>query len=399
MSFEVPLARPCFGPEETEAISRVLESGWVSQGPRVEAFERALAQLLGSQEVIAVNSGTSALMLALRALDLGVGHSVVVPAFGCAATALPVLETGARLLFAEVDPATFNVTWETIARALAPDTRAVVVVHMFGRIAHVDAIAAQCRQRNLLLIEDAALALGARAANRCAGTFGHAGCFSFHPRKIVTTGEGGAICTDDPQLAARARAARNYGAAQTAWTRFQSADGSPQGFGRLAFNCKLTDLQAALGLIQLDRLPFFLEQRRKIALQYQSSLAQCPNLTLPVVPTAIDEHVFQAYVCTWTPHSPQQIPSGAAQITHAEQSLNRFKQSLGQAGIAFSDAAQFLPGLPVFGGTTREASWPVAQALARLAFALPIFPSMTGKQIGQVIKAVQSAARAIQRSP
>lgn len=393
MSLQVPLARPSFGPEETEALRQVLESGWVSQGPRVEAFERGLAELLGSKEVIAVNSGTSALMLALRGLDIGAGHSVVVPAFGCAATALPVLETGARLLFAEVDPTRFNITWETIARALEPDTRAVVVVHMFGQVAEIEAIAAQCRQRNLLLIEDAALALGARCANRSAGTFGQAGCFSFHPRKILTTGEGGAICTQDPQLAARARSARNYGAAQAAWTRFQTGDGSPQGFSRLAFNCKLTDLQAAIGLVQLQRLPRFLQQRREIAKRYHLGLADCPNLTLPAWPGAVEEHVFQAYVCTWTPHSPGQLPVSAAEMTQAEESLGRFKGILSKAGIAVSDAAQFLPGLPVFGGRADNHFCPVASAAAKLAFALPIFPSMSGQQIDRVIEGVQLAAR------
>jgi perosamine synthetase len=390
---EVPLARPGFGPEETEAVSQVLDSGWVSQGPRVEAFEHGLAELLGCETVTAVNSGTSALMLALRGLDIGAGDSVVVPAFGCAATALPVVETGARLLFAEVDPATFNVTWDTISRALEADTRAVIVVHMFGQVSDIETIAAECKRRNLLLIEDAALALGARRANRFAGTFGVAGCFSFHPRKILTTGEGGAVCTDDTELAVRIRAARNYGAAQTAWARFQTGDGSPRGFSRLAFNCKLTDLQAAVGLVQLRKLSGFIERRREIAARYSRSLSGCRNLRLPVIPAAALDHVFQAYVCTWMPDSLADIARDPVPLAEAESSLRRFKQTLTQTGIAVSDAAQFLPGLPVFGGQTLPGAWPVAQAVARLTFAIPIFPAMTEAQIDRVIQTVQVASQ------
>ena len=186
MSSDVPLARPFFGPEEEKAVRDVLASGWVSQGPKVEEFERRLAALLGCREVCAVNSGTSALMLALRALNIGPGDSVVVPAFTCAATALPVLETGARPLFADIDSASFNVSWDTIAPVLEADTKAVIVAHMFGQVAGIDAIAAECKRRKLALVEDAALALGARKGDRFAGTFGVAGCFSFHPRKMLT---------------------------------------------------------------------------------------------------------------------------------------------------------------------------------------------------------------------
>lgn len=392
MSGDVPLARPCFGPEESEAVCQVLNSGWVSQGPKVEAFEQGLAEFLGSQHVTAVNSGTSALMLALRGLEIGSGHSVVVPAFGCAATGLPVLETGARLVFAEVDPVSFNVTWETIARALETDTRAVIVVHMFGQVADIERIAAECQRRKLLLIEDAALAFGARRANRCAGTFGAVGCFSFHPRKILTTGEGGAVCTHNAELALRIGAARNYGAAQTAWTRSQTGDGSPRGFTRLAFNCKLTDLQAAVGLAQLERVAWFIERRRGIAERYARGLAGCRNLALPSIPAAGLEHVLQAYVCTWSPQPLPELAENPAGMAEAADSLTRLKQRLTQARVAVSEAAQFLPDLPVFGGSAREGAWPIARALSGLAFAIPIFPSMTEAQIERVVKVLRTAA-------
>lgn len=391
MSPEVPLARPFFGPEEEKAVRDVLASGWVSQGPKVEEFEKRLAALLGSREVCAVNSGTSALMLALRGLGIGPGDSVVVPAFTCAATALPVLEAGARPLFADIDPATFNVTWDTIAQVLQPDTKAVIAVHMFGQMAGIDVIAAECRRRKLALVEDAALALGARHGKRFAGTFGVAGCFSFHPRKILTTGEGGAVCTNDSKLAANIRADRNYGAVQAAWTRFQAGNGSPRGFSRLAFNCKLTDLQAAIGLVQLRRLPRFLSQRRRIARRYAAELAQCRCLTPAALPVTEEEHVFQSYVCIWAPHPFPELVENPERLRTAENELNRFKESLRQGGVAVSDAAQYLPELPIFGQADLVSLRANAYLASRLAFALPIYPGMTEAQITQVTSAVRCA--------
>jgi dTDP-4-amino-4,6-dideoxygalactose transaminase len=334
-------------------------------------------------------------MLALRALEIGPGDSVVVPAFGCAATVFPVIECGARVVFAEVDSQTFNLTWETISAALRPDTKGVILVHMFGWMAQVETIARECKRRKLHLVEDTALALGARRAGRFAGTFGVAGCFSFHPRKIVTTGEGGAICTADPELAARARAARNYGAAQTAWARFRSGDGSPRGFARLGFNCKLTDLQAAVGLTQLKRLAQFLSRRAQIARYYASRLSGCQRFLLPSLPATPREHVFQAYVCVCSPEPLAEISRRPARLAAAERSLQILKESLARDRVAVSDAAQFLPALPIFGRHRRSKAFLHAQAAALLAFAIPIYPSMTDEQIDRV---VDSLLRAGQRA-
>jgi dTDP-4-amino-4,6-dideoxygalactose transaminase len=371
-------------------VQEVLASGWVSQGPKVEEFETRLAEVLGCHEVCAVNSGTSAIMLALRALDIGPGDSVVVPAFSCAASALPILEVGARPIFADIDPATFNVSWDTISRVLEKDTKAIMVAHMFGQICDMDVIAAECRRRNLMLVEDAALALGARRSNCPAGTFGLAGCFSFHPRKIVTTGEGGAVCTNDSELAARVRESRNYGAARTAWARFKSGDGSPRGFTRLAFNCKLTDIQAAIGLVQLRRLPDFLATRRRIARRYTEELAACSRLAVPSIPSKECEHVFQAYVCTWLPASFDELESRPVRLRSAERTLSAFKTTLSEQRVAVSDAAQFLPSLPVFDRKEARQECPYAYLVSRLAFALPIYPDMADSDVGRVLDAVKA---------
>jgi dTDP-4-amino-4,6-dideoxygalactose transaminase len=282
------------------------------------------------------------------------------------------------------------VTWDTIAPVLARDTKAVIVAHMFGQVTGIDVIAAECKRRKLALVEDAALALGARKGARFAGTFGVAGCFSFHPRKMLTTGEGGAVCTNDSKLAAKIRADRNYGAVQTAWARFQTGDGSPRGFSRLAFNCKLTDLQAAIGLVQLRRLPRFLSERRRIARRYAAELGSCEGLGLPAIP-AEQEHVFQAYVCTWLPAPLAALLSNPKRLRRAQKALAAFKVSLSKRQVAISDAAQFLPELPVFQRLRVRRDCPNAYLASRLAFALPIYPGMARSAITQVVGAVKGA--------
>ena len=405
----IPLARPTLGAEEERAVAEVLRSGWVSQGPRVAEFERRLAEFLGCRFVRAVNSGTSALTLALKALGIGPGDSVVVPAFTCAATALPVLALGAEAVFADVDPSTLNVAWAGVEAALRRNTKAVVLVHLFGRMADAAGLAARCRERGIHLVEDACLALGAKQAGRAAGTIGVAGCHSFHPRKIITTGEGGAVCTDDEALAQSVESDRNYGAASSSWARFQKGEGSLRGFERLAFNFKLTDLQAAVGIVQMGRLPGFLAERRRLVAIYRSALADIPGIVVPA-PAEPEEDACQAMVCLWAPARQLVVrPSGRKDTglsPHYEQELGAavasreaIRAGLVARAIAFSDAAQFLPELPVFGGSgpgddgPQAGQWPVAFLAARLAFALPLFPGMTPEVVERVCQAVREAAR------
>ena len=395
----IPLARPVLGSAEQAAVRDVLASGWLSQGPKVIEFEKALSEYLGCQYVRAANSGTSALLLALKAVGVGSGDSVVVPAFTCAASALPVLAVGAKPVFADIDLATFNTTWHQAERVLRPDTKAVILAYLFGRMADAPMFAEQCRVRGIALIEDAALALGAKRAGRCAGTFGSAGCFSFHPRKMITTGEGGAVCTDDPDLAAQVRSDSNYGASVSAWDRFQENVGRLRGFQRVAFNMKMTDIQAAMGTVQLARLSEFIAARRRIAARYRDAFSGIPMFRLPAPSNDAEEDVCQAFVCIWTPKPLESLLADPRLLERATEAAERFKSDVAAQGIAVSDAAQFLPELPVFraeiAGVDAAAAYPNALVAAKLAFALPIFPGMTDEQIDRVIHAVRAAAQAV----
>lgn len=395
----LPLAKPTLGVEEERAVAEVLRSGWISQGPRVALFEEELARLLGCRFVRAVNSGTSAITLALKALGVGPGDSVVVPAFTCAATALPALTLGAHVVFADVDMATFNLTWDSVDRVLQGNTKAVVLVHLFGRMADAGGFAAKCRERGIHLVEDACLALGARRGGRAAGSVGAVGCHSFHPRKIITTGEGGAVCTDDGAIAERVERDRNYGAGVSAWERFGKNLGQLEGFSALGFNYKLTDIQAAVGLCQMARLPGFLSARRAIAARYAERLAAVPAVRLPPAPADSAEDVHQAIVCLWAPQEPEVLLGDWAALRGALASRETLRSELGARGIAFSDAAQFLPGLAVFGGSAsnQEAlarAFPASYLAAKLSFALPIFPGMALDEVDTVCSAVGAAAKA-----
>ncbi len=273
----VRLAWPDVGAEEAAAVAEVLDSGMLTMGAKVPAFEAELARACEADEAIAVSSGTAALHLAVLALGIGPGDEVLVPAYTFPATANVVALAGARPVLVDCDPATFNLDPARIA--VTPRTKAILPVHLFGRPARLDELP------GLTVLEDAAGALGARRRGRACGGLGAAGCLSFHPRKIVTTGEGGAVTTNDPELAERVRSLRHHG-----WSPSGRYDDMPAG----AFNYRLPDILCAVGIPQVRRLEELLAGRERVAAGYAERLAG-----LPVVLPSADEgdrHGWQAYV-------------------------------------------------------------------------------------------------------
>jgi perosamine synthetase len=280
------VAVPDIGEAEIEAVIGVLRTGMLVQGPRVLAFEAQLAREVGVRHAIAVSSGTAALHLALLGLDVGPGHEVVLPDFTHPATANVVELCGATPVFVDVDLATLNVDPAEMARAITPRTRALMPVHLFGQPADMAPLLELARERELPLVEDAACALGALYRGTPCGALGRVGCFSFHPRKIITTGEGGLLTTDDDALAERLRLLRNHGlVAGSPRFRFEAA----------GFNYRLTDFQAALGSVQLSRLPDLIEKRAALAASYHSALAGLAGVTTPATLADV-RHVWQSYV-------------------------------------------------------------------------------------------------------
>jgi dTDP-4-amino-4,6-dideoxygalactose transaminase len=276
---DVRLAFPELGEEELAEVAAVLATGQLTMGPKVDEFEALLAEAAGTTHAVAVSSGTAALHVAVLALGIGEGDEVLVPAYTFPATGNVVALAGARPVLVDVDPVTMNIDVEDAARRMSARTKAVLAVHLFGRPARLEELP------DLPVLEDAAGALGAEHRGRPCGSLGVLACFSFHPRKIVTTGEGGAVTTDDAELAERSRSLRHHG-----WSPSNAYDDMPQP----AFNYRISDVLCALGIPQMRRLGDLLAAREAIAAGYAERLAHL-DVVLPRADEG-DRHGWQAYV-------------------------------------------------------------------------------------------------------
>lgn len=296
MASPISLARPYFDEREAEAARRVLASGWVVQGPEVEAFEAEIAQRHAASHCVAVSSGTAALHVCYLALGIGPGDAVFIPSFAWPSAANMAKLIGAQPVFIDVLPGTFNLDPQDLGRRIEDclregksKPRAVVPVHEFGLSADMDRVLSVAARFGLEVIEDAACAFGACYNGKPVGTFGKLGIFSFHPRKSITTGEGGAIVTNDARLAQLCRQWRNHG---------QDATGGQREFVLPGLNYRLTEIQAAIGRVQLEKFPHILQKRRALAQEYGRNLGQIPGLLLP---DQDPDHTWQTFMAVLGP--------------------------------------------------------------------------------------------------
>ncbi|MCE3287525.1 MAG: UDP-4-amino-4-deoxy-L-arabinose--oxoglutarate aminotransferase [Gaiellaceae bacterium] len=353
MTEPIRLARPDVGEAELDAIAEVVGTGQLTMGPKVEEFERAIAGTVGTAHAAVVSSGTAALHVVLLALEVGPGDEVIVPAYTFPATANVVELCGAKAILVDVDPDTFNVDVAAVAAAVTPRTRAVIAVHLFGRPVEWEALQTAIPQ-DIVLLEDAAGALGASYRATPCGALGVAGCLSFHPRKIVTTGEGGAVTTDEAELDAAVRRFRHHG-----WRTL--GDMPVPGF-----NYRLPDLLCAIGIPQLARLEELLRARERVAGWYTERLEH--HVLTPRAGDG-DRHGWQAYVVQLDRRDEalEALRAGAIEAQIGTWALHRLEPYRAQGAFPGADTAfERALALPFATTTTEEEVERVADVLTSL---------------------------------
>jgi perosamine synthetase len=383
---QIPITKPLIGDAELAAVRAPLESGWVVQGPRVQEFESRFAAFSNSPFAAATSSCTTALHIAVAALGLKPGDEVIVPAFTWVSTANVVEYLGATPIFCDIDLETYNIDLELCEALVTERTVGIIPVHLFGLAAEIERVLDLAERKGLWVVEDAACGFGCLRQGRHVGTFGTFGAFSFHPRKSITTGEGGMITSADPELDRLVRSLRDHGASRSDHER-HTDDGAflLAEYPYLGFNVRMTDIQGALGCAQMDRADWILARRRALAARYDALLAGVDWLRTPVVEPG-DVHGYQAYVCLFAPVEPT---LGNVHDSHARR--NVLMRELEEQGISTRQgthaAALTRYYVEKYGFSAEQ--FPVAALAERLTLTLPLYPQMTDEEQDLVVSALQ----------
>ncbi|HSO66149.1 MAG TPA: DegT/DnrJ/EryC1/StrS family aminotransferase [Ornithinibacter sp.] len=368
--------KPWLGEEEAAAAAEAVRSGWVAQGPRVAEFETRFAERVGAPHAVAVSSCTTALHLSLHLLGIGRGDEVVVPSFSFIATANAAVYVGATPVFADVEAEDGNLSVRTVEPVLTERTRAVVVVHQGGMPADVEPLRRLCARREVALVEDAACAAGSTYRGRPVGAGAAMAAWSFHPRKLLTTGEGGMLTTSDPEIAARARRLREHGMNISAADRHQSRQPVIESYLEVGFNFRMTDIQAAVGLVQLDKLDAMVRRRRDLAARYHELLAGVPGLRAVRDP----DHGESNYQSFWV-ELDAGFPLGR----------NALLRSLAEDGVSARAGIMAAHRQPAYDGHP-HGDLSTTERLTDGTLILPLFHSMTEQEQDTVVAAVRRAA-------
>lgn len=368
----IPITRPALGEEEVEAVSEVVRSGWLTQGAQVERFEQGISEFVGSSFAVATSSCTAALHLALVALGVGPGDEVICPSLSFIATANAIRHAGATPVFVDIEPATLNIDASRIEAVITPRTRCIMPVDQLGLAADIEAVNAIARRHGLHVVEDAAPALGATVRGRRVGALTDITCFSFHPRKVITTGEGGVITTSNEELARRLRSLRSHGASTSDLARHASAAPDLEEYGEVGYNYRMTDLQAAMGNVQLGRLESILAERRQLGLRYNDLLRGL--MTIPEDAPG-RPHTFQSY-CV-------RLPEAAMRP--------RVTKHLAERGIATRRGVMAIHQEPAYRSRGAQSSLRETERAAADSLILPLYFGMGDDVQDLVVSALREA--------
>lgn len=381
----LPYNRALIEEEEIRAVIEVLQSGWLTTGPRVREFETAFARYIGASHAVAVSSCTAALHLALAAVGIAEGDEVIVPTMTFASSAEVVLYFKARPVLVDCGKGTFHVDHEQISRVITSRTRAIIPVHYAGYPCDMDAILEIARQHGLKVIEDAAHALPSRYKNKIVGTLGDITCFSFYATKTLTTGEGGMATTENPEFAERLRMLSLHGISKDAWKRYSAEGTWRYDILQTGYKYNLTDLQAALGIVQLRKCEAMCARRAALAERYNQAIAPLDVFEIPVTPPEV-QHAWHLYVLL--------VNSSALRIDR-----NRLIEELKSRGIGTS--VHFIPlhlhSLYQNQLGYRTGQFPNAEERFERAVSLPLYAAMTDEDSSRVIEALYEIARSHRR--
>jgi dTDP-4-amino-4,6-dideoxygalactose transaminase len=378
----VPIARTSLLESEIQSVMEPLRTGWLVQGPKVREFEEKWSAFTGAKHSIAVTSCTTGLHLSLAALGLQPGDEVIVPALTWISTANVVEHLGGTVVFCDIDLNTFNIDVEQLKQKITPKTKAIIPVHLFGFAAEMIKVNQIAKQHGLWVVEDAACGFGSRYHGQHVGTQGETGCFSFHPRKAITTGEGGMITTNYDDLAYKLRRLRDHGAAVSDLQRhlgarpYLLADHPDAGY-----NQRMTDLQAALGAAQMDRAADIITERQRLASVYDVAFANLSCLKIPVHMEGFD-HGYQSYPCLFQPEpiTPESVP----RINKVRNDLMDRLQQVGSSTRPATHAVHMLTFYREKYGL-KPVDYPNAYAANDCSISLPLFHGMTDEEQNFVI--------------
>lgn len=363
----INIAKPLIGSKERELVNQVLDSGMLAAGQKVKRLEEEFCRLCSTRHSIAVNSGTAALHSALYAIGVGPGDEVITTPFTFVATANPILMQGAKIVFADIDESTFNISPQKILEKVTDKTKAIITVDLFGQLCDYDEISKIAERNNLKIIEDACQAVGASYKDRKAGNFGNISCFSLYATKNIMCGEGGVITTNDDELAEKCRRFRHHG--QSEATRYQYYD--------IGYNYRLSDLHASIAVAQVERLEGFTEKRQRNARRLHDGLFGIKGLVLPE--EKIGSHVYHQFTIRVTKDF---------QLTRDELIAHLRTHDIG-AAVFYPKPLHMHPHFERLG--FKQGDFPVSEMVASQVLSLPVHPEVTEKDISKIVEAIKNA--------